>query len=103
MKIVTTVTTYFDVDTQEQEVSVNISDEDGLSEASSQILGAVLIGSMRSVERGLRSEFHIPETVGKPEPTCDTNDPHLTTLDLGADAEYVVGHVHSHDGRHIKP
>lgn len=65
MKVVTTVTTLLDIDTMQQEVSVDISDEDGLSEVSKQVLGATLIGSMRSVERGLREQFHIPETVGQ--------------------------------------
>ena len=65
MKVVTTVTTLLDVDSMEQEVSVEIDDQDGLSEVSGQVLGATLIGSMRSVERGLREQFGIPEEVGK--------------------------------------
>lgn len=75
-KIVTTVTTYLDIDTLQQEVEVDISDEDGLSEVSSQVLGAALIGSMRSVERGLRKQFHIPipEKAGQNPPITEDEE-----------------------------
>lgn len=74
MKVVTTVTTLLDIDTMQQEVSVDISDEDGLSEVSKQVLGATLIGSMRSVERGLRTQFNIPETVGQRPPITEDEE-----------------------------
>ena len=74
MKVVTTITTLLDVDSMQQEVSVDIDDQDGLSEVSSQVLGAVLIGSCRSVERGLREQFHIPETVGQREPITEDEE-----------------------------
>jgi len=74
MKVVTTITTLLDVDTMEQEVSVSISDEDGLSEVSGQVLGATLIGSMRSVERGLRQRFDIPDSVGQRTPITEDEE-----------------------------
>lgn len=71
MKVVTTVTTLLDVETMQQEVSVSIDDQDGLADVSTQVLGAVLIGSMRSVERSLREQFHIPENVGQKVDSTD--------------------------------
>lgn len=74
MQVVTTITTLLDIDTMQQEVSVDIDDQDGLSEVSGQVLGSVLIGSCRSVERGLRKQFHIPDSVGQREHQPITED-----------------------------
>lgn len=90
-KIVTTVTTLFNVDTMEQEVEVDVSDEDGLSNVSSQVLGSVLIGSMRSVERGLREQFRIPDRVGQDKHTRGTADA-LAARQAQRDKGYTLDH-----------
>ncbi len=55
--IITIVTTVVDLETMQSEHSVKIDDVDGLSEVSREIVGAVLIGAMKSTERGLREQF----------------------------------------------
>lgn len=56
-RIVTTITTLMDLDTLTPEHSVDISDEDGLSEVSRDVLGALLIGALRATEKAVREQF----------------------------------------------
>lgn len=74
MKVVTTITSILDVNTMETDTQVDISDEDGVSEVSKQVLGSLLIGSLRSTERAVREQFHIPEKIGRQPITTDEED-----------------------------
>lgn len=56
-QVVTTITTLVDFDTLETSHSVDISDDDGLSEVSGEMLGALLIGALHSTEKAVRAQF----------------------------------------------
>lgn len=57
MKIVTTITSLVDIDTMQPEHSVDINDEDGLSEVSAEVAYAVVIGGLRATENGIIKKF----------------------------------------------
>jgi len=57
MIVVTTIKSTLDVDTMKTEHEVDINDQDGISQVSSDVLGAVLIGAMRSATRGIEDKF----------------------------------------------
>lgn len=55
--VVTTITSTIDLETFDTSHSVDIADEDGLSEVSPDALGALLIGALSSTTRAVRKEF----------------------------------------------
>jgi hypothetical protein len=57
MKVVATITSYFDVDSNTTEHSIEIEDEDGLSEVSYDILGAVVLGGLRASQKAVVKKF----------------------------------------------
>lgn len=57
MIVVTTITSTLDPDTMVTSHSVDIEDQDGISDVHPDVLGAVLIGAMRSTERALAEQF----------------------------------------------
>lgn len=57
MRVVTTITTLWDVDEMKTEHSVEISDEDGVSEVSSDVLGTLLISALRSSRQAILDKF----------------------------------------------
>jgi CO/xanthine dehydrogenase FAD-binding subunit len=56
-QVVTTITSLVDIETFETSHSVDINDQDGLSEVSREVMGALLIGALRSTETAVRRQF----------------------------------------------
>lgn len=57
MIVVTTITSTLDVETMEPTHSVDIEDQDGLSDVSREVLGALILGALHATERGIREQF----------------------------------------------
>lgn len=55
--VVTTITSTMDLTTFESTHAVDIADEDGLSEVSTEVLGALIIGALGSTDRAIREKF----------------------------------------------
>lgn len=53
MKVVTTITSLVDINTMTPSHEVHIEDEDGLSEVSGDVLGAIVVGALRAAERAV--------------------------------------------------
>lgn len=56
-KVITTITTELDLDTMEPAHSVEINDCDSLSDASADLLGALVIGALQAAEGAARAQF----------------------------------------------
>lgn len=67
MIVVTTITSMLDVETMHAEHSVEVDDQDGMSAVSSDVLGAVLIGALRSTTRGIEKNFPRAARIGETE------------------------------------
>lgn len=57
MRVVTTITTIWDVDDMTSEHSVEVTDEDGVSEVSRDVLGTLLISALRSTHQAIIEQF----------------------------------------------
>ena len=60
MKVVTTITSelvFLDDGGFDSSHSVDIDDQDGLSEVSREVLGALITGGLKSTERAVRAEL----------------------------------------------
>lgn len=67
--IVTTITTHLDLDSMESRHVMEIDDQDGLSEVSSDVLGALLLGALGASRRAVREQF---PRAGQAEDRTDT-------------------------------
>lgn len=56
-KVITTITTELDLDTMQPAHSVEIDDCDALSDASADLLGALVIGALQAAEAAARAQF----------------------------------------------
>ena len=55
--VVTTITSIIDLDTMDSEHRMEINDRDGLSEVSSEVLGAVLMGGLNSCKQAVAERW----------------------------------------------